>query len=569
MNSTKKISYYFRRYSAVRFICILLVIALIVGISFLISYHSKVVPEITSINPPVGVPGDVIVINGKNFGKERDMNYVEFSGSKLTSSAYISWSDTKIKLVLPANVQDGLVVVGNKNIRSKPALFANEIDIPVLVPTVKQTTKPVITAITGKLHYRGDLLTITGNNFGDTRGDSKVYFTIDYDDKIKNAEIVTSNMYTENMVPVSEFEAGYEFWSNTEIKVRIPDGASSGLVQIQVGDEKSEGYECEISSYGSSSVKLRRIYLMEYSADIADLYTNDISTVTLRCPIPLETYYQPEVQITEINPNPVLTNYQNAIIHQLSKSKNYFPKTVFKQTFVLPVYERLSSVNADKTVNYKKGDIPFVDKALESDSLIPSENEEVKKLAAEITGKEKNNYKKAKLIYDYFCDKFKINSKVRKNDADPLDLIKSKKGDSYDFAIMYTALLRAAGVPCLTNSGVLVLQDLTTQPHWWCEFYLPGFGWLPVDPAIGAGLEYKSWTDGGKSVDSRDFYFGNMDSHHILFSRGWAELKPFSQENKIVQHPRSFALQAIWEEASESTVKYSSYWSVPIIRGVY
>ena len=46
-------------------------------------------------------------------------------------------------------------------------------------------------------------------------------------------------------------------------------------------------------------------------------------------------------------------------------------------------------------------------------------------------------------------------------------------------------------------------------------------------------------------------------------------LKPFAADNKIVQQPRSYALQSIWEEASESTVKYSSYWSVPVVKGIY
>jgi len=36
-----------------------------------------------------------------------------------------------------------------------------------------------------------------------------------------------------------------------------------------------------------------------------------------------------------------------------------------------------------------------------------------------------------------------------------LDLIKTKTGDAYDFAIIFTALLRAAGIP-VTNYGVTI-----------------------------------------------------------------------------------------------------------------
>ena len=147
-------------------------------------------------------------------------------------------------------------------------------------------------------------------------------------------------------------------------------------------------------------------------------------------------------------------------------------------------------------------------------------------------------------------------------------MLKKSKGDAYDFAVIYTALLRAAEIPALTDGGVLVGSDLMTQSHWWTEFYIDKVGWIPVDPALGAGLEYKKWSDSGIESD-RDYYFGNIDSHHITFSRGWNQLKPFSADNKIVQHPRSFALQSIWEESNENTAKDSSYWGVPVVKGVY
>lgn len=569
MNSTKNISYYFRRYPLVRVLIAIFIISLILVSSILIGSKTKKIPEIESINPPVGEPGDVIVISGKNFGDERDISYVEFSGVKLTSSAYISWEDTKIKLILPANIQDGLVVVGTRKYRSKPSLFSNKVDIPVPVPVVAQSTKPVIISLGTEKHSVGDLLVISGSNFGDLRENSNVLFTIDYDNKIADSEsVITSNMYTENLIKASDFENAYEMWSDSEIRVRIPDGASSGVVLIDKGNEKSEPFKYEITSPAKKVYKNRKIYLINYTADIADIYTNDVSTITLRCPIPMESSSQPNLQITEIIPTPVLTNYQNDIIHQISKSKNYLPKTVFSQTFVIPVYEIETEINANKISSYKKGNFRFVDSALENDDLIPSTDEKVVSLCAEIVGNEKNPYKKAKLIYDYMCDNFKILEKNRKNDANPLDLLKTRRGDAYDFAIIYTALLRAAGVPCLTDGGILVSQDRTTQSHWWCEFYISNLGWIPVDVSLGAGLEYKKWSE-NEPIDERNFYFGNMDSHHITFSRGWNDLKPLSDENKIVQQPRSFALQGIWEESSPNITKYSSFWSVPIIKGIY
>lgn len=572
MDSSGKFIYLLRKHPALRLLLVVFIIAIILLSIFVINYKTRLVPVIDGIIPSVGAPGDVVIINGKNFGDVKDMNYVEIAGAKLTASSYVNWTDKSIKIVLPANVQDGLVFVGVNNKRSNPALFANEIDIPVPVPKVQQVTKPIITELSTDEAYIGDIITINGNNFGETRNQSKVLFTIDYNNKIAEADYKNIVLLTENMIPASDDYFEYISWSNTQIVLRVPDGAYSGVILVDKGDEKSEPKQIKISNkVGNKKYQNKKIYLMQYSADIAEIFTNDISTITLRCPIPYSTAAQPEVQITETVPTPVLVNYQNNLIHQITKSKNYLPKTVFNQTFVLPVYEIQTVINPAEVTSFKnnkENDSRYALNALENDDPVPSANEDVIKLGKEIVGKEKNPYLKAKLIYNYMCDNFGIVEKNRKNDADPLDLLKKKKGDAYDFAVIYTALLRANGIPCLTDAGILVNQDMMTQAHWWCEFYIDKVGWIPVDPGLGAGLEYKKWTDSG-IVDEKEFYFGNMDSHHILFSRGWNLLKPFSVDNKIVQQPKSFALQTIWEEASENITKYSSYWSIPVVKGVY
>lgn len=569
MDSSGKFSYSLRKYPIVRVLFVVFIISLILGVIYLIGFRTKLVPEITSVVPPVGSPGDLVVINGENFGSVRDMSYVEIAGSKLTASSYISWSNNCIKIVLPANVQDGLLVVGTKEMRSKPALFANEVEIPVPVPAVQQVTKPVITMLSSDKLSVGELLVISGNNFGDSKNQSKVLFTMDCNNKISEADYKNVALLTENMIPASEDDFDYVSWSNTEISVRVPDGASSGLVIVDTGREKSDPKEFVVNTEAGRKEYLnKKIYLVEYTADIADVVTNDISTITLRCPVPFSSPAQPQVEITDVVPEPILVNYQNNLIHQITRSRNNTPKSVFKQNFVLPVFEVRANVNVTKIGNYKNTEKNLLSGALKADTLIPCDDKSVKELCEKIIGKEKNPWSKAKFIYDYMCENFSVLSKVRKGDSDPLDLIKKGNGDAYDFAVICTALLRAAEIPAYTDSGILVNQDLQTQTHWWCEFYIDKVGWIPCDPALGAGLEYKQWTD-SDVVDAKNFYFGNMDSHHIMFSRGWSQLKPFSADSKIVQQPRSFALQSIWEEANKDTAKYSSYWSVPVVKGVY
>ena len=104
MDSSKKTSYFLRKSPLLRVLVAVLFISIILFSFYFISFTTRRIPQIDSIVPPVGSPGDVIVINGKNFGATRDMSYVEIAGTRMTASSYISWTDSSIKLVLRSNV---------------------------------------------------------------------------------------------------------------------------------------------------------------------------------------------------------------------------------------------------------------------------------------------------------------------------------------------------------------------------------------------------------------------------------------------------------------------------------
>lgn len=559
MESSGKFNYLFRKHPFLRCFFVFLIICIILSVFFVVKFRSQKIPTIHSIYPPVGSPGDVVQILGENFGSVRDINYVEIAGMRLTSSSYLFWSDNQIRIVLPSNVQDGFVFVGTKNKRSKPVLFANEVDIPVPVPVVIQTNTPIIQSFSSEKVEIGEILTIYGMNFGDSQNHSKVLFTIDYSGKIKGNENPILTLLTENMISANENDFDYVLWSDSEIKVRVPDGACSGVVIVDNGKEKSLPKELTIrQDAGFKSFKNRKIYLLQYSADIDDIVSDGNSTITLRCPLPSTFVSQPTLELTEISPEPILRNYKNCLIHQMTNLNENSQKQVFKQTFVLPVYEIQTQINEGKIGNYENCEQNMMNISTSPDRLIPSNDEQIIELAKKIVEKQKNPYKKAKLIYEFMCENFKLLEENRKNDENPLDVLRTKYADSYDLAVIFTALLRSVDIPCLTDAGILVSQDLATKPHWWCEFYIDKVGWIPVDVSLGC-----------KSDEDRLFYFGNLDSYHIAFSRGWNQLKPFSVENKIVQQPKNFALQSIWEESSENTKKYSSYWSVPVVKGVY
>ena len=131
MNKTRALSYIFRKFPILRWILGIFVIAIVILISIILSFKAKPQPKIISLTPQVGSPGDLVVIKGENFGQKKDTNYVEFGNNKLTASSILSWKDDEIKLIIPANIQDGLVYIGNKDVKPNPKFFANSTLVPV------------------------------------------------------------------------------------------------------------------------------------------------------------------------------------------------------------------------------------------------------------------------------------------------------------------------------------------------------------------------------------------------------------------------------------------------------
>src|SRR5262249_52296641 len=82
------------------------------------------------------------------------------------------------------------------------------------------------------------------------------------------------------------------------------------------------------------------------------------------------------------------------------------------------------------------------------------------------------------------------------------DLLKQKKGDCKSYALLFTTLARAAGVPAREVSGLLYIGDdyQSFGGHAWNEVVLNGV-WVPVDA---------SWRE--TEINATHISFGAQDS---------------------------------------------------------
>lgn len=152
---------------------------------------------------------------------------------------------------------------------------------------------------------------------------------------------------------------------------------------------------------------------------------------------------------------------------------------------------------------------------------------EVKILADQITKGKTTVLEKAKAIYDWTCENMYRDPKtVGCGPGDVCSLLQKPGGKCTDIHSVFVSLCRAAGVPAREVFGIRQgkkeEQDITTWQHCWAEFYLPGYDWVPVDPADVRKKMLKQNLKLGdtKTKQSREYFWGGWDQYRVKLAMG-------------------------------------------------
>lgn len=163
---------------------------------------------------------------------------------------------------------------------------------------------------------------------------------------------------------------------------------------------------------------------------------------------------------------------------------------------------------------------------LKATSLGPTDGV-VKNLADSITEGKNTVLEKAKAIYDWTCENMYRDPKTLGcGKGDVCLLLQKPGGKCTDISSVFIALARAAGVPARevfsVRLGKKPQQDVTTWQHCWAEFFLPGYGWVSVDPAdvrkmiLVEKLDLKD----DKTKFYHDYFWGNIDPYRVVIAHG-------------------------------------------------
>lgn len=508
-------------------------------------------PSIETINPQVGYPGSILLIRGNNFGGSRGTAEVVIAGIRPTTAAYLEWSNKRISVRVPSDVDSGMVYVQRNNVRSNGKLFTNRNNIPVVVKTSAAPGEPQIAGISPASGPVGTKITITGRNFGASRGTSKVYFT---PIAASDQGIQVSDLSAKERFSGCGCDYNYDSWNDSQIVLYVPDGASSGNITVVTDRGSSNSQYFEVTNkVGTKTYKEKRGYEIRYGVRVSNVNAATGASIDLWLPGLSHALTQRHVE-SIVEPKPMWSDYKGLIRVHLTgfKPNGTYPVSA---TDYFDRYDIETRIDPTKVRDNYLTERELYKVYTEANQLVPADNPTVLQVEQQVVGSRKNPYDRARLLYDYVIQKMRYSAASTGNDV--VAALKSGSGDSYLMALVYAALLRASAIPARPVAGVLVYGDKQTVNHYWDEFFLPDFGWVPVDPSLGAGARFGGFPN---RSDVADYYFGNLDNQHITFTEGLVAVDKLEPNANTAVRSRSYSFQTVNEEATATVKSYDAIW---------
>ena len=513
-------------------------------------------PVIDAASPRIGRGGDVLIVTGHEFGSQRDGGQVVIAGVAPTSSAYLEWGSDRISVRVPHEVRSGFVYVVAGGRRSNGVLFANRDSLPVVLSGAVDPGQPYVAGLDRSRAAVGELVVINGKNFGLQRGASAVLFTWLAGDPLPSGAAASQ------FIAANEYDLDYESWSDTEIRVRVPDGAAPGNLLVLTDKGSSNEVFFEVSSgVGSRRYAGRRTYSAAVNLSIANIRAARPNELYLWVPRVWRSPAQRDVRLVAREPEPLYDEVAGVTVYHL---RDLVAGGVYDVTqhFIFERYAVETVVTSRRVAAYDEEARAYL-AFTAADALVPAADAQVTALAERLTRGERNPWIRARSLYDGLLRRLTFDPQRA---PDPVSALSAGAGSAYDFALLYVALLRAAGVPARPIAGYIVQSPSQLHAHFWTEFYLHQFGWVPVDPALGAGAALVSLD---ADLDPAAYYFGNLDNRHLALSKGVIATGKINPQGRTVRRPHLGTLQMHHEEAVGGLTSYSARWTGLSIVGVY
>ncbi len=258
----------------------------------------------------------------------------------------------------------------------------------------------------------------------------------------------------------------------TKIEDRVLDGVaakvrtvSSNMPELNILEEAIYGPDGRVLESKIASLFTMRLEDEKRAKDVG--YSEDV-LVSFVVPVDHPVSNPGEVSDFQVN----FSGAQGYALPQTDRQKS----TTSGDS--LDVHVQRQQMTAADAVTLPVDASKFKD-TLKPEPLIQSDAPEIRRLAQEIVGNEKNSYKAAQKILDWVYTH--VEKAYVPAVSNALEVFKSLKGDCGEHTVLFTALARAAGIPARAVVGITYWPPGNGFGyHAWSEVWVGK--WIAVDP---------------------------------------------------------------------------------------
>lgn len=256
-------------------------------------------------------------------------------------------------------------------------------------------------------------------------------------------------------------------------------------------------------SLAAEPAKIR--FELHYGMSVLDLEPGQ--EVAIWLPIPPNNEEQSVKVMSKLFPGPFRETVESA-----HGNRMFYSKTKVRKEGKLAI-----TVEYDITRNEVQGAKPGpmkekLDLYLKPDRLAPADGKHLQ-LLKELKLPEKP-MEIGKSFYDLVNTRLKYSKEGTEWGRGDVNWVcDSRFGNCTDFHSLFIALCRSQKIPAKFEIGLSVPEDQSEGKingyHCWAKFRPDNQGWVPVDIS-----------EANKNPKQRDYYFGNLNCHRVLFSTG-------------------------------------------------
>lgn len=178
---------------------------------------------------------------------------------------------------------------------------------------------------------------------------------------------------------------------------------------------------------------------------------------------------------------------------------------------------------------------------------IESANPQIVRLAGKLVSPTDTPCQKVRAFYDYVANELTYTSNGRSWGAQAA--LGPMGADCTEYTSLLMALARTQGIPARYYEGLRYIEpELAADErieHAWPDVFMPGVGWVALDPTLG------------RSKLTRDAYFAHYTPDHIIVTTG---------RNPSTLRGSSYWTHLYWPgDATQISVE-SSEWKIELVR---